>query len=368
MATKNEKVVPWIATHPGTILKYELEERELSQKEFAQMIDMQTSHLSELIRGKRSMTKSISDKIETVLGISSVSLLNLQTQYEYDVRKIEERGIEEQEASKVLKALDEILCVQILLKALGCPSKSAIMQQKCLKEEAFLSTPTELRQETAGMFKKSSKTGQDSRMLMTWKILAEAISRKQSVKGSFDVEQKDSLVASLTSILHENKNTIASVQEVLSNYGITFCIVDKLKKASVDGYSYIENGVPHIILTKRFDKIDNFAFALLHEVGHIYLHYQNAEKEDFKLSIPDYDNESAEEREANQFAANALISPTDWEDVPKVKVHPVYIQKQYTSWAKSKGFNKWIVLGRIAYETGMYKFKADNSRKINCGN
>lgn len=32
MATRNESKTPWTATHPGTILRYELEDREISQK------------------------------------------------------------------------------------------------------------------------------------------------------------------------------------------------------------------------------------------------------------------------------------------------------------------------------------------------
>ena len=91
METRNENPTPWIATHPGTILKLELEERGISQKEFAEMLDIQKSHLNEIIKGKRAMSISVADKIEEVLGISSVSLMNLQTQYEYDLRQIENR-------------------------------------------------------------------------------------------------------------------------------------------------------------------------------------------------------------------------------------------------------------------------------------
>ena len=90
MATRNENNTPWTATHPGTILRYELEDREISQKDFAVMIGMQKSHLNELIKGKRPITKSIADKIEDVLGISAVSLVNMQTQYEYDIMVIEQ--------------------------------------------------------------------------------------------------------------------------------------------------------------------------------------------------------------------------------------------------------------------------------------
>lgn len=88
MATKNNTSSPWMATHPGTILKYELEERGLTQKAFAEQIGMRPSHLSELLNGKRSMTIAIADKIEKALGIDSQSWMNLQTQYNYDAKNL----------------------------------------------------------------------------------------------------------------------------------------------------------------------------------------------------------------------------------------------------------------------------------------
>ena len=88
METKNNISTPWAATHPGTILRYELEERGLTQKAFAEQIGMRPSHLSELLNGKRSMTIAIADKIEAVLGIASQSWMNLQTQYNYDTKNL----------------------------------------------------------------------------------------------------------------------------------------------------------------------------------------------------------------------------------------------------------------------------------------
>ena len=215
------------------------------------------------------------------------------------------------------------------------------------------------------MFKKSSKTGQDPRMLMTWKLLAEATVRKIMPQGVFRSERKADLVKELVDAFHQNKDTITVITRVFSKYGIAFCVVKKVEKASVDGYSFIEKDVPYIIVTERFDRIDNLAFAVLHEVGHIFLHYLDGTQKEFHLSIPDYDNESAEEREANAFAANALIPSNLWKNAPKVRVNPLAIQRTYTDWAADNGFNKWIVLGRISYETGMYKFKSDDSRRIN---
>ena len=66
MATKNEAPA-LMAIHPGSILKEELAERGISQKNFAKSIEMQPSHLSEIIKGKRSITKQVADKLEEVL-------------------------------------------------------------------------------------------------------------------------------------------------------------------------------------------------------------------------------------------------------------------------------------------------------------
>ena len=364
MATRNESETPWTATHPGSILRYELEDRGISQKDFAVMIGMQKSHLNELIKGKRPITKPIAYKIEEVLGISAVSLVNMQTQYEYDIMVIAKRGVEELEAQNALSLYDEIFDVKTLFKRIGNGLTTAIQKMQYISETLCLPKPAELKLETSGMFRKSAKTGQDPRMLMTWKLLAESKAKGQKAAGTFNRERRNEVVYALARALHSNRATENTVKEILAAEGIVFCIEEKVDRASVDGYSFIENGTPYIILTRRYNRIDNFAFALMHEVGHIYLHYLVGSRRDCKLSIPNYDNESVEEKEANAFAANALIPNEVWENAPKVRVNPSVIQQKYTQWAISKGLNKWIVLGRISYETGMYKFRSDESRKI----
>lgn len=88
MEKENNNTTIWTATHPGKILMYELEERGISQKDFAMQIGMQRSHLNELIKGKRPMTQAIADKIESVLGISAIALVNMQTKFDYDMQHL----------------------------------------------------------------------------------------------------------------------------------------------------------------------------------------------------------------------------------------------------------------------------------------
>ena len=68
-------------THPGDILKEELEARKISQRSFAQQVGMSYSVLNELLNGKRPLTPSTALLFEAALGISADMLMNLQTRY-----------------------------------------------------------------------------------------------------------------------------------------------------------------------------------------------------------------------------------------------------------------------------------------------
>ena len=84
MATRNENPAPFMAVHPGMMIKPELEERGISQKDFAKMLGVQASHLSEVLNGKRALTKDLAVKIEGVIGLPAKMLLSAQTQYDLE--------------------------------------------------------------------------------------------------------------------------------------------------------------------------------------------------------------------------------------------------------------------------------------------
>ena len=107
----------------------------------------------------------------------------------------------------------------------------------------------------------------------------------------------------------------------------------------------------------------------MHELGHIYLGHVD---ENGKINVATHNPESQEayplqEEQADKFANEALIPNKVWILAPPVPLNPYVIQKKYTQWAKSKGLNPWIVLGRVSHETGMYRFTSDTSRSINIG-
>lgn len=91
MATSSRNVVPARAIHPGEILREELRERGIKQKDFAKTIGVQAAHMNEFIKGKRNLNDDLAFKLEKSLGISYKNWMGLQAGYTYDRQAIQEK-------------------------------------------------------------------------------------------------------------------------------------------------------------------------------------------------------------------------------------------------------------------------------------
>lgn len=362
METRNDRLHPFMAVPPGAIVKSEISERGVSQKQFAEMLHIQSTHLSEILNGKRSIN-AIADNIEDVLGIPARTLVKMQASYEYDKRIIEERGIKEIEAKNELMEYDRLFDVKTVVKKLGLDTqKGAVHLLSSIKETLRL--PCAARMEmnySKSYFRKSEKTGTDDRMIATWVLLAKNEARKSFTRGKFDRRNTKELSAALVSVFNENVDTVNRVRSVMSDYGIKFCIVPKVDKASVNGCCFVEDGIPSIVLTLRYNMIDHLAFDTMHELGHVVNHLIEDNDEMISIDGQDY---STKEKEADKFAVSSIIPESLWATSPAVRMNPFLIQRDYSKWAKDNGIHKWIVLGRISHETGIRKFKGDDTRKI----
>ena len=112
----NKKQTPFIATHPGELIKDELKERNLTQKELSEMTGIKPSVLSETINGKRSVSLNVAVALEKALGISAEVWMNLQTQYDLDSAQIAEREKQKETVSITIPVCDRNLLREISRK------------------------------------------------------------------------------------------------------------------------------------------------------------------------------------------------------------------------------------------------------------
>lgn len=141
METKNENIQVCMAVPAGFTLAQELKSRQISQREFAKTIEMQATHLNEIIKGKRNITPAIALKLENALGIKASFWMNLQSQYECDLQrlKLENAKIE----SKKTRQDDSLF--KFLLSKTGQTYSSflASVKQSYISEHIGLLTSSE---------------------------------------------------------------------------------------------------------------------------------------------------------------------------------------------------------------------------------
>lgn len=90
--------------HPGYILKEEIEAREITKKDFAILLNILPTHLSEVFAGRRPVGPKMARRLETALDISAGFWLRMQA--DYDLK------LAEQEPDPVLVKIEDILQIQ----------------------------------------------------------------------------------------------------------------------------------------------------------------------------------------------------------------------------------------------------------------
>ena len=109
-------LTPFVATHPGEMIKDELKERKMTQKQLAAETGIKPYVLSETINGKRSISLNVAIALEKSLGIPAEMWMNLQTQYNLDTVKIAERDNQRETVSVTIPVSDRSLLREIVRK------------------------------------------------------------------------------------------------------------------------------------------------------------------------------------------------------------------------------------------------------------
>ena len=68
-------------THPGEILKEEIEYRGISQRKLATQMGISYTVLNEILNARRPLTTNSALLVEAVLGIEADTLMRIQTKY-----------------------------------------------------------------------------------------------------------------------------------------------------------------------------------------------------------------------------------------------------------------------------------------------
>ena len=363
MAT--EDITPFEATHPGTVLLDEMTARSIKQTELAIELGVLPTFLNEIIKGKRPLTADFAVLLEKVFEIPADFWMRFQCQYDIDKAKLKEKNIHKIELIETWNIIKEYVPVRYF-KKLGYLDNSLEENILKIKEIYKVNSIDGLvnavaEHKTLSFYRKSDKLHIDGGNMLAWSKLAEYEAENVNLKG-FTAENIDHLKFELQKIFYHNCDVKAKTQQKLSEYGIILVYLQKFDKTPIDGFSFWSKNNPAIALTLRHKRIDNFAFTVMHELGHIELHLKQEKKRQF-IDIHDAKHKDIYELQADEYAQKSLMSDRQWNDLKKnsgslndLKI--IAFGEKYT-------INPAIILGRICWSMKCYTIRSKIDKTLN---
>jgi HTH-type transcriptional regulator/antitoxin HigA len=221
-----------------------------------------------------------------------------------------------------------------------------------IEEGAQLAKGKPFHRKSAG-----AKPDEGEKALLAWRarVLRIAAERRGQVKGKFNIADSGWVKDLIALSIYPDSPLRAG--EMLRNKGILLVIEPHLPHTLLDGAALLLlDAIPVIGLTLRHDRLDNFWYTLLHELGHVFLHFNHGLEAGFLDD--DLDGVSTEkvETEADSFAQSQLLPDEVW------NVSPARFAKSaalISSFAQSRNIHPAIVAGRIRKDRNDYRIFGD---------
>jgi HTH-type transcriptional regulator/antitoxin HigA len=191
---------------------------------------------------------------------------------------------------------------------------------------------------------------------MAWIAHVTDTARSQPTRATFKAARvSDEFVQSLAKLSVHNDGPRRAF-EAVRDIGIKVVVEGGLPGMSLDGASMHPKGAgPVLAMTLRHDRLDNFWFTLLHELGHVALHLTEPTEDVFVDSIEDGEGDN-QEAEADAFAKDSLVPRDTW---LRSDARRLGSEGSVVSLAKQLGIHPAIVAGRIRYERKEFRIFND---------
>ncbi|MBQ3646024.1 MAG: HigA family addiction module antidote protein [Synergistaceae bacterium] len=105
MVANKHGISPDLLIHPGETISDILEERKITQKELAQRAGVSEPFLSDVIHGKKDISKKLASGLEYALGVPSSFWLNLQANYDSEFLSLHEEDTIQAEERNIYKSI-----------------------------------------------------------------------------------------------------------------------------------------------------------------------------------------------------------------------------------------------------------------------
>lgn len=327
---------------PGEFLRDELEYRNWSQLEFAEIIGRPPRLVNEIIAGKRGVTPETAKELAAALGTSPQFWMNLETAYQ-----LSKAAPAAERISREAKLRERFPVREMIRRGwIEASENFDVLEAQVLRFFGITDVDSKLSMSHAA---RRTHDGEVTPAQIAWLYRVKQLAGALQVASYSETSLRRSLEDLRRLILAAEE--VRHVPKILAAAGVRFVIVEPMPGSKIDGVcSWLEGRSPIIGMSLRQDRIDNFWFVLRHEIEHVLRgDGKDADIIDSDLGAEEGDlgcMDSPAERAANAAAADFAVPSAKLNNFI-ARVRPLYSEQKILSFAKVNGVHPGIVIGQL---------------------
>ncbi len=337
---------PDTAIPPGATVKEMLSSLCMTQEDLAERMGKRPSQINEIVSGKRPVSVETAIAFELVLGLPADFWINLEKNYRLSLARLKRAERMQQDIRWMRNTIPVLELIkrkvvpnirdgekrlQAVLSFFGVPSVEAwkaYWQSRVVKAAAF---------------RRSTKQIKYVGRIAAWLRLGE-LKAQGRVCGNFNKQAFGAALHDIRQATTEDLGVFFPMLESLASCGVLVSVVKEIPGAGISGATrWTGKSKAHIQLTLLHKTDDQFWFTFFHEAGHILLHGKDEVFLEWTADSPD--NVPAKEKEANCFATDFLIPPSEAGKLPSIQDKASAVE-----FANHLGISPGIVAGRLQHE------------------
>lgn len=341
---------------PGEFLREELEEREWSQQELADILNRPPRLISELISGKRAITPETARGLSEAFGTSAEYWMNLESQYQLSKVKVTNDHI-----ARKAHLYSKFPVREMLRRGWVRASENLdVLEQRFC--EFFGIHDLNEEPSICHAAKKTDVGLEASPLQLAWLFRVKTMSQQQK-PAAYSRENLVSALEKLKSLVAAPEET-RHVPRILAEAGVRLVFVEPMAGSKIDGACFwLDGSKPVIGMTLRYDRIDNFWFVLRHEIEHV-LRGDGKENPILDTDTGETRNDQPEcEVIANAAAAEFCVAQNQLEDFC-LRVGPFFSEQRVVLFAQRIGVHPGLVVGQLQRKLERHDFLRKHQVKI----
>lgn len=350
-----ENRTPAEVSAPGEFLKEQLDRRDWSQQDLAEILGRPPRLISELIGGKRAITPETAIGLGAAFGTSPEYWMALESSYQLSKFRRSPESI------KRKATLYDRFPVRDLIRKgwIEASENYAELESRVLQFFGINDPAEDPVLPHAARKTHSSAAPTIEQKAWLFRVLSLA---KTKPLLKFSPKKLQSTLDSMKQLRLEPESA-SKVAELLESCGVILVFVEPISNSKIDGACMWLGDVPVVGMTLRYDRIDNFWFVLRHELEHVL---KGDGKEGFILDVSVGEDDGSlpkSEVVANEAAADFCTPQQELAEFMS-RFSPYFSEERVLAFSRSVNVHPGLVVGQLQRKLSRHDFLRKYQVKI----